>query len=542
MWIVKRLEQHPIASITILVLLMLSLHLDVIPVSIMEARNFITAREMLTEGNWLLTTMNGEPRYQKPPLPSWICAVFASIFGIQNTLAYRLPAVLFVLLSGIFIYVLSKKLNLNKQHSFRNALIFITSFYVIGITFEAPSDIFTHGFMLAGISQLFLLVRSENSHIYHILLSGLFIGLSILSKGPVSFYALLLPFLIAFGLTYKFKFSKRMILSFFMVLIIAIIIGGSWYMYVRLNDPQTFNAIAEKETGNWTSYNVRPFYYYWSFFVQSGLWTIPALIGLLYPYLKSRVNNLKAYQFTLFWTLAAVVLLSIIPEKKSRYLMPVLIPLALNTGFYIDYLIRKFHLIVNKKEVIPVYFNFYLIAILACLVPFIAYAFIDGILGKWIVSYVLTSIVSVCIGVTLIKHLRLKEMKLVFYLTVAFFISLLSFGLPIANASKSDSYKSISALDEELNKKSIKLFSSNELAPEIIWQYGAKIPQLDNSELNKTQINEPFALLSNQSITELNDQFGPDFSFKKQESYNLNFSEEIKDRLMANLYIVKKVN
>ena len=35
----------------------------------MEARNFIVAREMLTEGNWLLTTMNDVPRYEKPPFP-----------------------------------------------------------------------------------------------------------------------------------------------------------------------------------------------------------------------------------------------------------------------------------------------------------------------------------------------------------------------------------------------------------------------------------------------------------------------------------------
>lgn len=50
-------------------------NLDVLDVTIMEARNFITAREMTLDGNWLLTTMNGEPRYQKPPLPTWLAAI-----------------------------------------------------------------------------------------------------------------------------------------------------------------------------------------------------------------------------------------------------------------------------------------------------------------------------------------------------------------------------------------------------------------------------------------------------------------------------------
>ena len=44
-------------------------NLNSLPVNIMEARNFITAREMLQDGNWLLTTINGEPRYQNHRSP-----------------------------------------------------------------------------------------------------------------------------------------------------------------------------------------------------------------------------------------------------------------------------------------------------------------------------------------------------------------------------------------------------------------------------------------------------------------------------------------
>jgi len=31
----------------------------------MEARNFVTAREMLQDNNWLMPTFNGEARYMK---------------------------------------------------------------------------------------------------------------------------------------------------------------------------------------------------------------------------------------------------------------------------------------------------------------------------------------------------------------------------------------------------------------------------------------------------------------------------------------------
>lgn len=55
-----------LASLTFI---LLWIHPETIPVSIMEARNFITSREMITENHWLLTTMNGEARYEKPPFP-----------------------------------------------------------------------------------------------------------------------------------------------------------------------------------------------------------------------------------------------------------------------------------------------------------------------------------------------------------------------------------------------------------------------------------------------------------------------------------------
>ncbi len=77
-------------------------HLSVVEVNIMEARNFITAREMLEYGNWIHTTMNLEPRYEKPPLPTWMTAVSGAIFGMKNLFGLRLPAVLSVHLFSFY--------------------------------------------------------------------------------------------------------------------------------------------------------------------------------------------------------------------------------------------------------------------------------------------------------------------------------------------------------------------------------------------------------------------------------------------------------
>ncbi|MFA6770527.1 MAG: glycosyltransferase family 39 protein, partial [Bacteroidales bacterium] len=352
--LIKTFERNPIVTICLFTAIMLLPLLSTLEVTIMEARNFVTAREMVTDGNWLLTTMNGEPRYEKPPLPTWLTAISTLFFGNNKLLGLRLPALLLVMVIGSFVYLLSKKILNDPLHSLTNALIAITSFYIFGIIIEAPWDIFAHGFMLVAIYYLFSLFRSDKANWRDALMASLFIGASFMSKGPISLYALLLPFLAAYGFSYKYSSLKTKSAPLLVTILLAVLISGWWYLYVRIQDPDVFMAVAQKETSNWSSYNVRPFYYYWSFFIQSGLWSIPAFISLLYSYLKTRVVNLKAYKFSLLWTLFAVVLLSLIPEKKSRYLMPVLIPLAINTGFYIEYLFREFKRLHKIKERGPV--------------------------------------------------------------------------------------------------------------------------------------------------------------------------------------------
>ena len=525
----------------LLVAIMLLPSLDTLQVTIMEARNFITAREMLQQDHWLLTTMNGEPRYEKPPLPTWFAAISATIFGTKSVFAMRLPAIIMVMVMASFMFYFSRSILKSRTHSMVNALILITSFYVIGITVEAPWDIFTHGFILMAIYNLNKLFRAESTSWKHTLIAGICIGASILCKGPVSIYALLLPFLIAYGFTFKYKNVKVKIFSFLSILFIALVVGGWWYLYVRLNDPETFNAITEKETGNWTSYNIRPFYYYWSFFTQSGLWTIPAFISLLYPYLKKRVSHYKAYKFSFLWTIFAVILLSIIPEKKSRYLMPVLIPLAINIGFYIEYLFRRFKTLKDKRETLPVYFNFGLIALTGIAFPFIIYAlFKEHLNGHWLI-YITISIVLVSIGILILFKLKQKDIRSVFLLTVAFFASVFIFGLPLSKAFRSDNFKPISNLKEHNEQRDLKLYALNYVAPETIWQYGDIIPQV---QINKLPLNNEFGLLVHTISEEEKTLLKEKYTLTEVTTYDLNHynknSKQYNDRLFGTFYILKK--
>lgn len=533
---IKLIEKYPILSLVLFVIIMLGFTIDAIPVTIMEARNFISAREMLTDDNWILTTMNGEARYQKPPLPTWITAFFGMLFGIKSVLALRWPALLFLASIGVTTYLLSKRMELPKSHSIINGFIVISSFYVIGIIIEAPWDIYTHGFMLMALYQLFMMFKRQKTSLIHSLLFVLFLAGSVLSKGPVSLYVLFLSFVIAYAIAFKLKGNLLHFLKLISLLIFGIVLGGWWYFHVRIADPETFAAIASKETSNWSSYNVRPFYYYWSFFVQSGIWTIAAFVSLIYPYMKSRVSNLKVYRFSFYWTIIAVILLSVIPEKKSRYLMPVLIPLAFNIGFYIDYLIREFKNMKDKREVFPVYVQFGIIAVVALLFGIIGFKLAPFDDRLVLINFILIQLILVVIGIAMLWHLKRKNTKVVFYLCIAFMMSLGAVGLPLAKLTLQDDYKPVS----ELQNTYMPLYSWSDVSPEAIYNYGDKIQKIKTPKGIFIPKEEEFNLLTGTENPEEIEALSRFYHIVYLATYDLNTAEKgtrsHRSRLVNKLY------
>ena len=520
------------------------INLDAIYINIMEARNFITAREMLNDNNWIFTTMNAEPSYEKPPLPTWLTAISMSVFGMEGLFGLRLPSAIMGLILVVFIYKLLLKITKNIELSFVAGLIATTSFYIVFSSRDGQWDIYTHSFMMLAIFWLYKLYNSTKNWYLYALVSGLFIGCSILSKGPVSLYALFLPFLIAYGIIYKFDGTKARWKALVLLILVALISGGWWNLYVYLFDTRAVAEITSQETGRWLNYNVRPFYYYWSFFIQSGLWTIPSFVALFYPYLKDRVSNKKAYKFTLLWTLASVFLLSVIPEKKSRYLLPVLIPMAMNTSFYIEFLFNHFKSL-KTKEAAVIYFHFGIFAIVGCVFPIAAYFYFESFLQDILIWYILSSIFLFIIGVLMFRFLILKKIKPLFYLSIFFLVSIVWFGLPIANKiNVNKDYNSIVNIKRHLKEYNAPVYEINDFAPEMIWEYGKPIPVLNKNGEIKIPSEDKFLILSDgkYNLDSLQTIFR-NYSTIKIDSVDMNpVSSKHKQRLYRDLFLVEKEN
>ena len=511
--------------------------LNKIEVNIMEARNFTTAREMVQNKEYLLTTLNGEPRYQKPPLPTWLTALSGSLLGFDSLFALRLPVVLITFLLVFTLYFLSKRMGLTPVNSFNNSLILITSFYIFFAGRDNQWDMYTHSFMLVSIFFLWKLLRENKNQTTNSLLSGLFLGFSILSKGPVSLYALFLPFIISYIVVYKIPFKEKW-KYLLLMLISGLAIGLSWFAYVRLNDPEYFRLIATREAANWRNYEVKPFYYYWNFFIQSGLWTIPALIALIYPYLKTKVTNIKEYKFSLIWTVSSVILLSLIPEKKVRYLVPTLIPMALTTGFYINYLINNFGRSTTKRENIVVYISFGIIALIGIAYPFAMLFVLKELVVDYLFIYITSSILLLVCTYIIATGLVQKEFGKILYTSIAVFTIAVVSILPISTKLFTNPNYTTATKVQELEKRNgIKTYSLSDIAPEIVWNFGKQIPRL-NSEQYPSE--NSFGLLIDDSDSSKLRTFFPNYTTKKLYRVNMHYRKSKKTRLIKDYYLIEK--
>ena len=454
-------------------------NLDALFVNIMEARNFITAREMLVHDNWIFTTMNELPRYQKPPLPTWLTAISARLFGMESVFAYRLPAALASLFLLIIFFKMQLLAGVHKALAFGTGIILMTSFYVFFAGREGQWDIFTHSFMIGSIYFFMKIFAGTENRLKNSIIAGLFLGASLMSKGPVSLYALFLPFLISYSIVFKFEeFHKGW--KYLLIFIFTGLLTGSWWsIFIHYYDAEEISRVAALESGRWFNYNIRPFWYYWSFFTQSGIWTIPALMGLFYWHLKTRVSNLKAYRFFFLWTLFSFVLLSIIPEKKSRYLLPVLIPLAATTGFYVEYAIRNFRDNFRKWERIPIYLNFIILALISFAAPVFLYISLEEYLGGMMGIFIFTGILLFALGAGFIFGLIRKNIFLLFSLQAAMMIFIISLGSLFLKAiDPSRNSPNVADLKSLATQADLKVYDYYNVMPELIWHYGSSIPKI----------------------------------------------------------------
>lgn len=467
---------------------------DVLFVDIMESRNIITAREMVYDGNWVMTTMNGEPRLEKPPLPTWIAAL-SEMTSPGDIALQRAWAGVAAMLLVVFFHKLGKVLFGDRRVAVVASLVLCTSYSVVLMGRTASWDIWCHCFMLGAIWQMVVALRDTNTTRWGSwIMAGVLTGLSVMSKGPVSLFALFLPFLIAYGIFGREKRGKlksRSIVAPAVVMtIIALVVGGWWYLYVYLENATQTAAVVAKESGSWVNRNVRPWYYYSTFFAETGVWALMTLTALLVPVWSKRMARPRPYLFSLAWMIAIVVILSLMPEKKNRYLLPMLIPAAYTVGAVLwqMYESLKNQAWGEKDKLVGRLFNVnaWLLLLVIVAVPIVCTVMF---VAKGKVSVLMGVMMAVCFwSAAALVWSAIRKRNPMFLLggvtTLFVSVEILFFPL-LGSLFKNPDYHSISEIRDKAELRNVPFYSlrSDSLRIEIVYEAGRKIRPIEEKEL-----------------------------------------------------------
>ena len=348
----------------------------------MEARNLVTAREIIEHNNWLIPTMNGEIRLAKPPLPTWFAALVSKAAGGTDRLdLLRLPNALTATLLIFFCYGLSCTLSRDRRLAFMCAAILATNFLLMKMGQRATWDIFCHSFMLGAIWAFVDGLRNNRGWLLF-LASGILMGLSFMSKGPVSFFSLLLPFVGSYLAIFRFAEVANKGRLIALAFVVCIVISGFWPLYIWEFHPEALLATTQTETDAWANRHVQPFWHYVDFLIFSGAWMVFALAALIKPFAEKRIESIKEYRFLLLWLVLQLLLLSLVPEKKTRYLLPAMIPLSMLAGMLFHGMVDRFQRgIQNSKDLLALALHTGLVSLISIIFPLVLFYRLDEI-GK----------------------------------------------------------------------------------------------------------------------------------------------------------------
>lgn len=153
-----------------------------------EGRYAQIPREMLTRGEWIVPTLQGEPYLDKPPLMYWLVMLSYSLFGYHDWAARLIPA-LAMQATVLATYLLGRRLVGNRS-AFWGALLLTVSPIFLGIGRLLVLD----GLLTLWVT-IALLAGYRSASDRWSLIAAFACGLGVLTKGPVAVVLVVVPLL-----------------------------------------------------------------------------------------------------------------------------------------------------------------------------------------------------------------------------------------------------------------------------------------------------------------------------------------------------------
>ena len=224
------------------------------------------AREMLITRGFLHVQINYHPFYEKPPLFIWMQALSMMLFGV-NEFAARFPNALCGILTLIVLFFIGKK-EFSSRFGWWWMWAYAGSILPQFYFKSGIIDPWFNLFIFLSVYQNFILERKKNlgqSGVRNAVYTAIFLGLAVLTKGPVALIIFILCWL-ASRLTIQGRknlFNPELLILVF----VTIIVSSSWFVMIWFHDGSgqlklfinyQWKLLTTGEAGHG-----EPFYYHW---------------------------------------------------------------------------------------------------------------------------------------------------------------------------------------------------------------------------------------------------------------------------------------
>lgn len=192
-------------------------------------------REMLANGNFITTYLNGDLRFDKPILIYWLQALSVTLFGL-NEFALRLPSAIAATIWAVAIYRFTKKYY-DARIAFYAVLFMAGSLQITVIAKAAIADALLNMCIALTLFYLYDYLHTDDKK--KLYLASFATALGMLTKGPV---AILIPFATLFLFLASKKEFKRFFATVFnpVALLIFVAVASPWYILEYLDQGERF--------------------------------------------------------------------------------------------------------------------------------------------------------------------------------------------------------------------------------------------------------------------------------------------------------------
>ncbi len=290
-------------------------------------------REMLQNGNFITTYLNGELRFDKPILIYWLQAISVKLFGL-NEFAFRLPSAIAATFWALGIYWFARRY-FEEQIAFLATFFMITSLQITVIAKAAIADALLNMFIAYSMFFVYLYLDKKDKKYLYLAFGA--IGFGVLTKGPV---AILIPL----AVTFIYLLIKKELKLFFKTvlnpigLIIFSAIALPWYILEYMDQGMKFIE------GFFLKHNISRFKTSFEGHGGSLFYYVPVVLAGILPYttlfLKA-ISKVKTwfrndlYLFFAIWFLFVFLFFSFSGTKLPHYVIYGYTPLFFIMAIYL---------------------------------------------------------------------------------------------------------------------------------------------------------------------------------------------------------------